>query len=197
MTHKSEYGSLSEWKYINPKDYQTAYRKGLLTDICESFGWTKRKPNGYWTKERCLTEARKYNYVSDWSKNSSASLDSAYTNGWVEECKAHMSHPKNHKPIGYWTKEKVLEITRTYKTKKTWRKKDYASFRAAQRLGCVEECTSHMENLIKTPDFWTKEKVFNEALKHERKIQWYKDNTYTYKLAQKKGWFGEATKHMI
>jgi hypothetical protein len=196
MIQESEYKSISEWRKYNEKDYRTAVRRGMIDDMCEFFGWDKRKPNGYWTKERCLEEARKYKTVSEWRNCGNGSPDAARDNGWLEECKAHMKHGKGHKPNGYWTKEKVIEISQKYKTKKDWRNNHKASFRAAQRYGWYKEATEHMVNLSKPKDYWTKERCLEEALKYDKKSDWCKSSSYSYRLSIKMNWFEEHTKHM-
>jgi hypothetical protein len=49
------------------------------------------RPNGYWTKERCLEEAKKYESKSEWLKKSVSSYGSAHKNGWLVECSSHMT----------------------------------------------------------------------------------------------------------
>jgi hypothetical protein len=55
----------------------------------------KRKPRGYWTKERCHKEALKYNKRKDFEVNSKASYAAAYRNGWVDEICSHMKRTGN------------------------------------------------------------------------------------------------------
>jgi hypothetical protein len=87
-----------------------------------------RKPNGYWTKERCLEIAKKYSSKKEWSDNNRTSLVISHLNGWVNECTEHMKQLKN--PSGYWTKERCLEEAKKYKTKKEWHDKTPSSYNA-------------------------------------------------------------------
>lgn len=50
-----------------------------------------RRPDGYWTFERCKKEALKYRTLSKWKIASEGSLSVAYKNGWMEKLTAHMS----------------------------------------------------------------------------------------------------------
>ena len=49
-----------------------------------------KKPNGYWTKERVLEDAKKYETRNEWKKKSSASHSKARDEGWYSECVIHM-----------------------------------------------------------------------------------------------------------
>lgn len=93
---KSKYKSLAEWKKHDRTCLDYAYRNGLIPKICETYGWVlpkvvgATKPNGYWTKERCLEEALKYKRPKDWKEKARGSFNSAFRNGWNKECTVHM-----------------------------------------------------------------------------------------------------------
>ena len=44
------------------------------------------KPRYYWTKERCIEDAKKYSSRYEWQKKSGSAYLSAWKNGWVDEC---------------------------------------------------------------------------------------------------------------
>ena len=68
-------GSASAFKYANDKR--------ILSD----FIWLEelKKPNGYWTRERCEEEARKYHTKGDFLKGCSAAHHAAVVNGWLDD----------------------------------------------------------------------------------------------------------------
>ena len=51
---------------------------------------TKEHPNGYWTKERTIKEAGKYDMVSHFKYGSPGAFCAAKNNGWLQEIKAAM-----------------------------------------------------------------------------------------------------------
>ena len=55
------------------------------------------KPNGYWTKEKCMEDALSYKTRFEWRKKSYSSYTIAGKNGWKEECCKHMIKLKNAK----------------------------------------------------------------------------------------------------
>jgi hypothetical protein len=198
MREKSQYKSLAEWKKANPKDYQRAYHKDWLDDICERFGWERLnydvKPSGYWTKEKCLKEARKFSFKSEWAKKSGGSYDKACTNGWLDECTAHMIEIR--KPNGYWTKEKIIAEARKYNSIIEWQKNSNASINKARKLKIYGECITHMVMNKKPNGYWTKEKIIAESKKYGSITEWQKNSFTTYKKALKLNFIVDCTKHM-
>jgi hypothetical protein len=52
----------------------------------------KRKPAGYWdVKENCIESALPYETSTQWQKNRGAAYTAATRNGWLDECRAHMT----------------------------------------------------------------------------------------------------------
>jgi predicted GIY-YIG superfamily endonuclease len=49
-----------------------------------------RKPNRYWTKERCVEDALKFTTRSEWQNKSSSAYSIALKNGWLDESCNHM-----------------------------------------------------------------------------------------------------------
>lgn len=50
----------------------------------------KRKPKGYWTKERCIEEALKYKTRTIFQHISKSAYDASFRNKWLDECCEHM-----------------------------------------------------------------------------------------------------------
>lgn len=49
-----------------------------------------RKRNGFWNKENCIIDAKKYIHRSEWFKKSSSAYTASHKNGWLDECCKHM-----------------------------------------------------------------------------------------------------------
>jgi hypothetical protein len=194
----SEYKNLIEWRKSDSKAYDAARKNNLLDEICEMFGWVKntKLKNGYWTKEKCIDEALKYDTKKNWSRGSSSSYASALKNKWMEECTSHMEKLVQ-RPNNYWTLELCKEEALKYKTKPEWVKNSSASQQAARKNGWYAECTAHMVELQKPFGFWVFERCKEEALKYNSKSDWAKNSSSSYDAAKKNGWFDECTKHMV
>jgi len=137
---KSKYKSLTEWKKADPKAYNYAYSNGLLEKIRKKI-FHERKPHGFWTLERCIEEAKRFNSTKEWLKNSSGSYSAAKTNGWYEECKIHMKFIYKHK----WTFENCVKQALKYNSIKEWIKNSKPSYQAAWRNNWLNECIAHMK----------------------------------------------------
>ena len=130
----------------------------------KKYGEPKKKPVGYWTKEKILEDAAKYVKASDWTKNSSSAYSFALKLGFIEEATSHMV---KRKPDGYWTKEKILEDAKRFSHAKEWKKCSPTAYSYSFLTeGLYEEATSHMERIstlgIKKPkteeNGWTEER---------------------------------------
>ena len=103
------------------------------------------KPSGYWTKDRCVEDAKNYETISEWKNNSGSAYATAGKNGWREDCHKHMK--RKSKPIGYWTKERCLLESLKFNTISSFEKKSRGAFAASKRHGCYEDCCKHMKKL--------------------------------------------------
>ena len=108
---------------------------------------SKVKSQGYWTKERVLTSAQKYQSKAAWRKEESSAVTIANKNGWIAEATKHMqlSRP-NQKANGYWTEERVLEDAKKYESIAEWRKVSSGAFSAATRNGWMTEVKKKLKN---------------------------------------------------
>ncbi len=97
-----KYNSLSEWRKENPREYTSASNNGWLEEIYKHTGWAispttnfgPRKPDGYWTKEKCIKIAKKYKTKKEWKEGYSASYAHAMRSGWYGECTTHIKKTK-------------------------------------------------------------------------------------------------------
>tara|TARA_R110000796_G_scaffold58413_4_gene134891 strand:+ start:37721 stop:38308 length:588 start_codon:yes stop_codon:yes gene_type:complete len=194
MPEKSQYKSLAEWREANPYEYGVAKYNGWIDDIRKKFGWCRRqtKPKGYWTKEKCIKEAKKYQTKADWERSSSSSHSAARKNKWFDECCLHM---KRGKQAGYWTKELCMIEAKKWDTISNWAKNS-SSYKIAGRKGWRDECISHMKAIQKPNGYWTKERCIEEARKYKSKVMWRRYSSTACSKARKNGWVDECTKHM-
>ena len=68
----------------SPGAYNAAKKSGLLDTICSHMA-RPSKPAGYWTKTRCIREAKRYISISDLRKNSPSAYNIAWRNGWLDD----------------------------------------------------------------------------------------------------------------
>lgn len=185
-----KYATRTEWWRISSGAASAAKKNNWIEKCC------KHMPNGYiprhyWTKKECLIEARKHKTITAWNKVSINSRRAAFKNGWGEECCKHMT--QLIKPKGYWTKEKCIEESKKYKTKKEWQEKAGSCAFFVRRNGWLDECTKHMEKKF----FWTEETCINEAQKYTSRRDWAYKASGSLSAAKKNNWFDKCVKHMV
>ena len=78
-----KYRTKVDFLKANAGAYKYAYENGLL-NVFDWFEETK-KPNGYWTKERCEEESRKYSSKKEFLKGCPAAHAAAAKRGWLED----------------------------------------------------------------------------------------------------------------
>ena len=194
-----KYNSYKDLRAGNPSAVECARSKGYLDDVIKLMGWEERKKYKpirikKWSKELCMESALKYKTKVEWEKNDNNAYSASRRNGWYEECTTHMPNLINKR--GYWTKEKCMENASQYTVKEKWKKENNAAYCAARKNGWYYECTVHMTN-ITTPNYWTKERCMQEALKYNTISEWRTNNQSSHNKAKKENWFEECTAHMI
>lgn len=147
-------------------------------------------PAGYWTKDRCIEEAKKHETRRDWRIKSVTSYEKAKKNCWMNECCKHMMERARV------TKDHCIEDAKKYKTRKEWAIKSVTLYERAEKNGWILECCKHMENGGRTRVYWTKLLCVEDAKKYRTKSEWQRSSSSAYQRARKNGWFEECCKHM-
>lgn len=95
---------------------------------------------GYWTKERCIEEAAKYETKFAFRTNSPGAFSSAYKHGWINEICRDMKLLRT-----YYTMEECAEEASKYNTKTEFLKKAPLHYSHAIRKGFLSQICNHME----------------------------------------------------
>lgn len=185
-------------KYTTRRDFYTksysayskATSKGWLYEITTHLP-NDRFPRGYWTKEQCAKEAKKYEIRKDFHIQSPSGYLTALKNGWLDEICTHM---RSRKPMGYWTKERCWEIAKRYKIKRNFRENNPSLYAVLGNNGWTTEMTAHMRG--ETDLVWTKEACFEEAKKYKTTKEFKEKCHPGYQASHRLGIFQEVTSHM-
>jgi len=70
--------------------WSSAKKNNWLIEI-QSYFLEIMKPSGFWTKENCLLEAKKYNSISEFRTKSVSAYTTSHRNGWFYEITQHMN----------------------------------------------------------------------------------------------------------
>ena len=192
LPEKSKYNSLQEWKEARPWAYKQALRNGYLDEFCEKLGWERDKlKNGYWTKEKCIQEAKRFSSIKEWRKNSESSYQTACRNKWNDECAAHLTRNLS-KP---WTLERCIIDARSYTSKRQWDKNSSGAYQAARVNGWLQQCCGHMTS--KRHKYWNLELCLHEAQKYATRKEWESSHKASYSASRKYGWYRQCVAHMV
>jgi predicted GIY-YIG superfamily endonuclease len=85
----AKYATRAAFSRANSKAYNAASRNGWLDEITVHMKFL-RKPDGYWTKERCAEVARQYSVRTEFQVNEKGCYVYAFRRGWIEEICSHM-----------------------------------------------------------------------------------------------------------
>lgn len=150
-----------------------------------------RKARGFWNKEKCIKEARKYKTRSAFVKGSYSAYQRALKNKWLDDICKHMI--LLHKPKGFWTYDKILPLAKKCKTKKEFRKR-YPNLRVyinRTELNGIQKILK-----ISRKNKWTKQLCREEAIKYSTKTDFMTKSSSAYQACVKNKWVKELCKHM-
>jgi hypothetical protein len=122
--------------------YLAAFRNGWLDDVCLHMEEIK-KPNNYWTKEKCAEVAKLCKTVSEFQNNYSSAYNNSINYKWLDEfSKLYFKSPI--KPMYYWTKEKCAEEALKYKTKSEFEINSKTAYSKSIKNKWIDDICVHM-----------------------------------------------------
>lgn len=84
-----KYETRWDFQKFSTNEYSAAKNHGWLGDICSHMESPIKSP-GYWTKEKCIEEAKKYKSRNEFKTNATYPYKIMTINGWTEEVCAHI-----------------------------------------------------------------------------------------------------------
>lgn len=101
---------------------------------------------------------------------------------------------EDKKPKNYWTKERCREESLKYKNRSSFDRGARRAYEVSRFSGWLEE---FFPNTKKTnpPNYWTKERCQEEALKYKNVGDFKKFSSAAYDASYKKSWIKEITGH--
>lgn len=97
---------------------------------------TTRKKRGYWTIERSIEEAKKYQHRSDFKKGSNRAYFVLSKSGLLEQACSHMAKKDT---IKIWTKDACIWAAKQCKTKSEFNKRFCGAHAIAKQRGWMNE----------------------------------------------------------
>jgi len=150
------------------------------------------------SKESVLASAARFETIRDWREADEGAYNKALRMSWISEATTHMK--RLIQKANYWTKERVIQSAKPFKTQTEWKTEFGGAWAKAVRNDWIQDACAHMdfndESIIKKQGYWTHERVLESASKFKTTAAWRKNEPSAIAIAYKKGWMDEATKHM-
>jgi len=138
INESKQFKSRTEFK----KKSQSAYNSAIKNKWINEMAWldvnNMKHQKGYWkNKENMMNEAKKYSTKEEFQKGNLAAFLAAHRYGFIEEMD-WLVKQKQHKK-GYWTYKHIEEEAVKYSTKTEFFKKNQTAYRAALKLGIIDD----------------------------------------------------------
>ena len=188
--HDSCYEEARKHKTI--RDFLTsspcAYRKSVENNWIEEYYWLEdniRHRREYYTYEKCLEIAKKYDSMSIFRKENYGAYHTAKDNDWLKD---YTWLERQFK----WSEITLLEEAKKYKTRSEFSKAKPGAYEYAIKHNLLERCVWFIET--KKPNgYWKYETCYEEALKYKRLSDFRKCSHGAYKVSVKNGWIKDYT----
>jgi very-short-patch-repair endonuclease len=138
-----KYGTKGDWHRVSPSAYVIARRNGWVREACEHMTVVKA-PNGYWTDERILADAARFDSTAAWNRGSPTSYGIAKRRRLVPA-----TMPRKKKAHGFWTKERIALTAANFKTRGEFRAAEPSAYTIATAYGWLEDVCAHMPVLCR------------------------------------------------
>lgn len=128
--------------------FSGAYRKacvlGIREKVCSHLK-RRKKPNGYWTKEKCIALVKELKTLKELRDNYRIVQIKLKEWGLFDKECSHLKRKANSR--GYWTKKRVMEEAKKFNTRIEFQRGNLAAYTAARsnRLDIMDEVCAHME----------------------------------------------------
>lgn len=185
-----KYNTLKEFREKSQGAYDYASRNNLMDSI-KTFLEVGCKPIGYWTYEKCLEEAKKYETLIDFHDKSSSAYTYSRKNNWLEKFTwLESTRDKNYAKT--YTIEELNELSTQCINRAEFKEKYYHAYNYARKNKLIQKLEfkpiigveiykKHLKDGSKTivskprntnkgrviPRKWTYEKCVEESKKYE------------------------------
>jgi len=120
-----------------PYAYSSAQRNKWLDQVCAHMEITA-KPDGYWTLEKCIEVAKKYEFKNEFRKNESSAYAIIKRNKWLDEACGHLKGVMT--PHGHWNSyDNCKQEALKYKTRTEYLKKARGAYAKASKNGWLSD----------------------------------------------------------
>ena len=150
----------------NDRSVNVTIRKNKWFDLFSHWETPYSKTNPKWTYEKCKEEVYKLTNISELQGTSLLNIICKY--GWYDELTLHLVRKKS----------KIIEVDEIktealkYNTRSEFFKNSSSHYNSAIKKGIIDEVCLHMGGRSKPKKRYTKEEIFESALKYKNQRDW-------------------------
>lgn len=211
-----KYSTLKEFRKNSQGAYDYASKNNLMDNI-KAFLEVGCKPIGYWTYERCLEEAKKYETLIDFHNKSSSAYTCSRRNNWLEKF-TWLKSTRNKRYGKKYSIEELNELSNQCINRAEFKEKYYHAWNYARKNKLMEQlefkpivgvetyqkCSQNggktiiikpiNTNKVRViPKKWTYEKCVEESKKYEYYHDFMTNSPSAYTTACYRGWLNDFT----
>ncbi len=131
-----KYDTRGEFQKHSNAAYCKSIRENWLDEICSHMA-EKKKPNNFWTKEKCADISIQFKSKSEFRKNHPNIYVQAHRKGFLNDICSHMKQERRQ--ANFWTKENIIKEMEKYKTRTEFNKNSGGAALVARGYGWYDE----------------------------------------------------------
>ena len=180
----SKYTTRGGFNFGSKGAYLSAYRKGILDDICSHMEPSKSKP---WTVKELHKEALKYKTRYEFQKNNEA-YQSAWKRDLLDQICGHMEESRH-----VWTDQELREEALKYDNRVDFQQKNSGAYQSARNKKILDQICLHMGR--SRSKSYSLEELKKEASIYNTRGEFQKGSP-AYQAAQGMGLLDQICSHM-
>ena len=191
---------LAALKCSSPKEFQNKYSSAYAK--AHKMGWADElfdhmtralHPKGYWTKERLIEVALKFQVRSDFQKEYVGAYNVARTTGVLDEICSHMTKLR----VPSWTKESIKEVITNCSKYSEFKSKYPSAYNVARKQGWLAELRINMSRGQLPHGYWNNlQRVLEVAKQCSSRSEFQEKFGSARNAAKKNGWMNLVCSHM-
>lgn len=138
IEESKRFNNRTEFKRKSGNAYNSAVKNKWINEMPWLDQNNNKLPKGYWkNRENMMAEAKKYKTKEEFQKGNLTAFLAAHKYGYIDEM-WWLVKQKQHKK-GYWTYKHIEEEALKYSTKTEFFKGNQTAYRAALKLGIIDD----------------------------------------------------------
>lgn len=186
-----KYKTRSEFQKNSSQAYYISKKNGWIEEMV----WLpkiEKVPKGYWNnKKNIIKEAKKYNSITDFQKNSGGAFNAARKFGILKDLQ--WLNKVKKLPFNFWKDKKhCIEESKKYNSRNEFRKNNQSAYWASLKYGYLEDMTwLSKRKTAPKGSLKNKELIMEEGRKYKTRGEFEKYNKQLYSAACRYGYIEE------